>query len=161
VPDGIDAKLILGGQGNLWTEVIPDLQFAFYMTYPRAFALAESVWSKKEDKNYQDFVVRTQYHFDRFDMMGRNISKAIYDPEVSVALKGESLICTLDNSIPNSEIYYTIDNTYPVGFGKKYEGEFEIPQGKLSLRTQTFLDGKPIGRELIISRTELEKRVKK
>jgi hexosaminidase len=40
VPEGIDAKLILGGQGNLWTEVIPDLQFAFYMTYPRAFAIA-------------------------------------------------------------------------------------------------------------------------
>src|SRR5690606_36463595 len=34
VPDGIDPKYILGGQGNLWTEVIPTLQFAYYMAYP-------------------------------------------------------------------------------------------------------------------------------
>ncbi|MFD1314756.1 beta-N-acetylhexosaminidase [Namhaeicola litoreus] len=161
IPDGVDPKFILGGQGNLWTEVIPNMQFAFYMTYPRAFAISESVWSKKSDKNYDDFVLRTQHHFERFDVMGRNISKAVYDPEVKVSLKGDKLICTLSNSIPNSEIYYTIDNTYPVGFGKKYIGEFEIPQGNLSLRTQTYLKGEPVGRELIISRSELEKRAKK
>ncbi len=161
VPEGIDAKLILGGQGNLWTEVIPDIQFAFYMTYPRALAIAESVWSKKADKDYNDFVMRTQHHFDRFDAMGNSISKAVYDPEVKVFLKGEALHCTLSNSIPNSEVYYTIDNTYPVHFGKKYEGEFVIPKGNLSLRTQTYIDGKPVGRELLLSRTELEKRAKK
>jgi len=65
----------------------------------------------------------------------------------------------MKNSIPNTEIYYTIDNTYPVQFGVKYSGAFEIPDGNLSLRTQTFRNGKPIGRELLIDRNTLVKRV--
>jgi hypothetical protein len=48
-----------------------------------------------------------------------------------------------------------------VKFGLKYTEPFEIPEGDLSLRTQTFKNGKPIGRELKVHRTELEKRVSK
>jgi len=70
------------------------------------------------------------------------------------------LMCKLENNVPNIEIFYTVDNTYPVGFGEKYAEPFEIPQGNLSLRTQTFRNGKAIGRQLLISREVLEKRVK-
>ena len=55
VPDDVDPKYILGGQGNLWTEVIPSLSYAFYMTYPRAFAIAETLWSPKEHKDWNNF----------------------------------------------------------------------------------------------------------
>jgi len=161
VPEGVDSKYILGGQGNLWTEVIPNLQYAYYMTYPRAFALSESLWSQKEDKNWINFIKRTETHFDIFDNANTNISKAVYDPIIHVFLEDGKLLCELKNSIPNSEIYYTIDNTYPVKFGEKYTGSFEIPNGNLSLRTQTFRNGRPIGRELIIHRTVLEKRAGK
>ena len=161
VPDGVDPKFILGGQGNLWTEVIPTINFAFYMTYPRAFALSESLWSPKEKKNWNSFISRTENHFSRFDASRTNISKAIFDPIVSVTKDDDKLICELNNSIPNSEIYYTINNTYPVQFGQKYSGPFEIPEGKLSLRTRTFRNDVPIGRELLISRTELEERANK
>ena len=61
IPDGVDPELILGGQGNLWTEAVPDLSFAFYMTYPRAFALAEG----KLD-------LRTQVYRDRMPL-GREL----------------------------------------------------------------------------------------
>ncbi len=158
VPEGVDAKYVLGGQGNLWTEVIPNLQYAYYMTYPRAFAIAETLWSPKENKNLDSFINRTEDHFNRFDAQNTNISKAILDPEVKVYRKDNKLMCELKNSVPNSEIFYTIDNTYPVKFGQKYTGAFEIPAGKLNLRTQTFKNGKPISRELLISRTELDKR---
>jgi hexosaminidase len=160
VPADVDPKFILGGQGNLWTEVIPNLQFAFYMTYPRAFALAETLWSPKESKNWEYFLLRTERHFTKFENDNINISKAVYDPIIRVYKEDDNLVCELKNSIPGSEIYYTIDNTYPVIFGKKYVGPFEIPNGNLSLRAQTFRDGKALGRELIIPRTELEKRVK-
>ncbi len=36
-----EAKHILGVQGNLWTEYILTLDYAFYMAYPRATAVAE------------------------------------------------------------------------------------------------------------------------
>ncbi len=161
VPDGIDSKYILGGQGNLWTEAIPTLQYAFYMTYPRAFAIAETVWSPKAAKNWEDFIQRTQAHFDRFDASNTNISKAVYEPIVHVYIENDTLMCKLKNSIPNSEIYYSINNTYPVQFGIKYSTPFKIPEGDLKLRAQTFVNGKAIGRELIIDRTNLKKRAGK
>ena len=52
LPVGVDASLILGGQGNLWTEQIPTLGHAFYMTYPRAFALSESLWTANINYNF-------------------------------------------------------------------------------------------------------------
>lgn len=161
VPDEVNAALILGGQANLWTEQIPTLQFAFYMTYPRAFGISESLWSDKKSKNWNDFVRRTENHFYRFDVTNTNISTAVLDPQVKVYKEGDKLMCTLKNNVPNTEIYYTLNNTYPVKFGTKYSGAFEIPEGKLSLRTQTFRDGKAIGRELLIPRTELVKRTSK
>ncbi len=161
VPEGVDAKYILGGQANLWTEAVPTMPFAFYMTYPRAFAISESVWSPASSKNWDNFVTRTQIHFDQFDASKTNISKAVLDPIVYVYKKDDKLMCKLKNSIPNSEIYYTINNTYPVQFGTKYTEAFEIPEGDLKLRAQTFINEKPIGRALIIDRTILEKRVDK
>ncbi|MCF6348089.1 MAG: family 20 glycosylhydrolase [Flavobacteriaceae bacterium] len=161
VPADIDPKYILGGQGNLWTEAIPTMPYAFYMTYPRAFALVESVWSPAANKNWKNFIQRTQVHFDRFDASNINICKAVLDPIVHVYKENDILMCELKNSIPNSEIYYSIDNTYPVQFGVKYSIPFQIPEGDIKLRTQTFVDGKSIGRELIIDRTILVKRVGK
>lgn len=161
VPDGIDPRFILGGQGNLWTEVIPNLSYAYYMVYPRAFALAETFWSLPEKKNWDSFIDRTERHFSRFDAAKTNISKAVYDPIVKVYMDGDKLMCELHNSIPGTEIYYTVDNTYPVQFGQRYNGTLEIPAGDISLRTRTFRNGKPLGRELLIHRTELEKRASK
>ena len=161
IPDGVNPKFILGGQGNLWTEVVPNLPYAFYMTYPRAFALAETLWSPREKKDWDSFINRTEMHFSRFDAAKTNISKAVFDPIVTVYKDIDKLMCELRNSVPNTEIYYTIDNTYPVQFGQKYTGSFEIPAGNLSLRTQTIRNGRPLGRELLIHRTELEKRASK
>lgn len=160
IPDGVDPKYILGGQANLWTESVPTLPFAFYMTYPRAFAISESLWSQKENKNWSSFVSRTEHHFSRFEATNTNISKAVLDPIVSVYKENDKLMCKLENNAQNTTIYYTLDNTYPVKFGAKYTEPFEVPTGGLSLRVQTFRNDKPIGRQLLISRTELEKRVK-
>ncbi|MCP4178717.1 MAG: family 20 glycosylhydrolase, partial [bacterium] len=157
VSKGLNSKLILGGQGNLWTEVIPNIQYAFYMAYPRAFALSETFWSPEGSKNWEDFINRTEFHFYRFNETNTNVCKAIYDPIVKVYKDGDKLVCELENPMPNTEIYYTVDNTYPVKFGLKYSGAFEIPEGDLSLRTQTYRYNKPLGRELIIHRKELEK----
>ena len=156
----IDPELILGGQGNLWTEVIPTLDFAYYMTYPRAFALSEALWSPLSAKDYKNFLERTEAHFDRFDQAGRNIAKTIYEPKVKVKMEGGKLICTLDKSFDDIEMRYTIDNTYPVGLGQVYTDTFEVPQGDLKLRVQSYRDGEPIGRMLIIDRKDLEARAK-
>lgn len=161
VPDFVlDPDLILGGQGNLWTEEVPNLSFAFYMTYPRAMAISESLWSPKESKNWENFLQRTESHFSRFDKKGINVAKTIYEPEIRVYQEGRKLMCEISNSFSDIEMYYTINNTYPVTFGKKYEGPFELPAGNYSLRVQSFRNGKALERLLQIPRKDLESRVR-
>lgn len=158
VPEGVDPAFILGGQGNLWAEVIPTIDFSFYMAYPRAMAIAETVWSPKIRKNWSDFIGRVEHHFDLFDNKKRNICKAVFDPVIHVSAMNGELEISLSCETPETDIFYSIDNTYPVHFGKKYEGPFIIPEGNLSLKTQTYRNGKALGRMLSIHYDELKKR---
>ena len=61
VPDSLstkEAKLILGVQGNVWTEHIPTPEHYEYMIYPRILALAEIGWSPSEVKKWDNFHTR-------------------------------------------------------------------------------------------------------
>jgi hexosaminidase len=158
IPEGVDEKLILGGQANVWTEEIPTLQFAYYMTYPRALSIAETLWSPKSKKNWNNFSRKTQIHFTRFDNQKINVCKAVLDPIVKVYKEGDKLMCKLTNNMPNTVIHFSTNNTYPVEYATEYIKPFEIPDGDFKLRTQTFQNGVSIGRQLIINRADLIKR---
>lgn len=160
-PDGVDEKLILGGQGNLWTEKVPTIQHAFYMTYPRALAISESVWSPSKNKNWDDFSTRVEQHFKRFDAVEKPICKAVYDPIVTTKMEGKKMICTLSSELSNVDLYYTIDGSFPAKYSPKYTNPFEIPSGDIIFRVVAYRNGIQIGRMLTISRELLEKRLEK
>jgi len=63
---------ILGAQGNLWTELVPNLHHAEYMIFPRLTAMAEVDWSAKSAHNFEDFSRRLQVQCKRFDQLGIN-----------------------------------------------------------------------------------------
>ena len=65
-----DAQNILGGQCNLWSELIYAGKIAEYMIFPRLCAIAESVWTQKENKNFEDFASRLDVHRKRLDSLG-------------------------------------------------------------------------------------------
>lgn len=161
VSEGVDPKYILGGQANLWTENIPTLQQAFYMTFPRAFATIESLWSPAENKNWDNFAFRVEKQFKRFDSYDKSICKAVYDPIIKTKIVGEKLQCTLSSELANVDIYYTIDGTFPGKYSPKYYNSFVIPEGDVTFRTVAFRNGKQIGRTLTISRQMLKDRAGK
>ena len=65
-----EAEHLIGIQGNLWAEYITEDDHAEYMYYPRAFAVAETAWSKPEHKNYDDFQIRAAKLCHLFAKMG-------------------------------------------------------------------------------------------
>ena len=158
VPDGVDAKYILGGQGNLWTEQIPTLRYAFYMTYPRAWALSEVYWSPKESKNWDNFIQRVENQFDRSDVAETNYSKAIYDPIITISRRNGKLLLTMESEAPNLDIFYTINDAMPDKFTAHYTQPDELPEGPITLRVVSYRDGKPIGHLITLKRDELERR---
>ncbi len=160
IPEDVDPQYILGGQGNLWSEVIPHMDYAFYMTYPRAFAIAETLWSPREKKDWNNFMAKVEHHFERFQMAGNSISTAVHDPIVGVSKNGNDLILELSTETPGAEIFFTLDNTFPVHFGQKYQKPVMVPEGDLSLKVQCYRNGQPIGRMLSLHRTTLEERAR-
>lgn len=159
VPDGVDAKYILGGQGNLWTEQTPTYRYLEYMTYPRAWALSEVFWSQKKDKNWDGFAKRMEAHFQRSDMAGRNYSKAVYDPIVSAKKDGDKLVLVMASEMPGLDLFYSIDDTMPDNYSSKYTKEVTLPEGPITLRVQAYRGGQPIGHLITLKRGELERRV--
>jgi len=159
LPDNVDEKLILGGQGNLWSEKIPTIDHAFYMTYPRALALSEVLWSAKGTRNWPSFVERTEQHFQKFERMGLSICKALYDPWAK-AKNGKDNVTTVEMGCdhPKAKIYYTIDESFPTPKTLLYTGPFALPDGPLKIKAASFIEGKQVSRMLMLTREELLKR---
>ena len=67
-----EAKYVLGAQGNIWTEYIESEDEVEYMALPRAAALAEVVWTSKENKDWFDFLSRLEGLYKHWYAMGVN-----------------------------------------------------------------------------------------
>ena len=160
VPDGVDAKYILGGQGNLWSEQIPSLRHAQYMTYPRAWALADVYWSPKTSKNWDNFARRMETHFERADVAEINYSKAVYDAIIKTSMKDGKLMLELGSELADLDIFYTLDDTMPDRYSTKYTQPVAIPDGPVNLRVITYRQGKPIGHLITLKRAEMESRAR-
>jgi len=63
-----EAKYILGGQANVWSEYMKTPAKVEHMIFPRLTALSEVLWSPKANKNWDDFVKRLQTQYKRYDL---------------------------------------------------------------------------------------------
>jgi len=78
VPQGLtdeQRKFILGAQGNVWTEYIKEIRHLEYMTYPRACALAEVVWTPADKRSYPQFLSRLREYSIRLEIMNVNFAR--------------------------------------------------------------------------------------
>jgi hexosaminidase len=66
------AKHVLGGQAQLWGEYIANRKHRQYMAYPRAAALSEVLWSRRENRNYSLFLIRLIDHLPRLKTLDVN-----------------------------------------------------------------------------------------
>ena len=162
VPDSVDEKLILGGQGNLWTESVPTFRQVEYMTWPRALALAEVYWSPKAARNWDDFAGRMEAEFTRLDAADIKYARSAYNVILTPKRgtdRGEFTV-SLSTEIKGLDIYYTFDLTNPDVHYPKYTGTpIKFPVGATQLNVITYRDGKPIGQQVNIKKEELAKRL--
>jgi hexosaminidase len=72
LPDSLasNRNLVLGLQGNLWTEHVRTEQRAAYMTWPRAAAIAELGWSAPQNREWNDFARRLPGGVIRMQALG-------------------------------------------------------------------------------------------
>ncbi len=159
MPDSVEAKYILGGQGNLWTEQIYNMRHAQYMTWPRGFALAESLWSPKEKKNWNNFFHRVEDHFERFDIAEKKYAPSVYEPIFTVSRNADKQISiVLSTEAEGIDIYYTFDNSFPDRFYPKYTAALIPPKDAVMLKVVTYRGKKQVGRLITMRDEEWRKR---
>jgi len=74
-----EQKMILGVQGNLWTEYILTSKQLEYMLLPRLAALCEVQWTMPEKKNYQDFLLRMPGLINIYNLKNYHFATHILD----------------------------------------------------------------------------------
>ncbi|GAB2699594.1 hypothetical protein GCM10027037_25250 [Mucilaginibacter koreensis] len=163
-PDSLGAytKYIKGGQANLWTEQVYNMRHAEYMTYPRALAISESVWSPKANKSWPNFASRVEQQFKRMDAAEINYSPAVYDPIFTVSTNAANdLQVGLSTEISGLDIYYSFDNTFPDRFGQKYTQTLIVPKDAFQMRVITYRGKQPVGRMITLTVEDMNRRTKR
>ena len=161
VPDGVDAKLVKGGQANMWSEQLYNYRHLQYMMWPRALAISESLWSPNENKNWDNFISRVEEHMARFDVADKKYAPSMYEAIVKVTknAKGE-LFVELKNEISGLKIHYSFDNSYPDNHYPSASGLVAVPKDAELLRIVSYRGSKMMGRMMNISRADLAKRAR-
>ncbi|MDZ7261076.1 MAG: beta-N-acetylhexosaminidase, partial [candidate division KSB1 bacterium] len=72
IPAGLteeEAKHILGGECNIWTEHAPQEKIDS-LVFPRLLAMSEKLWSPANHSDYADFYQRVRHHYARLSLLG-------------------------------------------------------------------------------------------
>jgi hexosaminidase len=159
IPAGADPKYIKGGQANLWTEQVYNIRQAEYMTWPRGMAIAESVWSPAEKKNWNSFFAKVEQHFKRLDIAETKYAPSVYDPIFKASRSADKqLMIELSTEVEGLDIYYSFDNSFPDRFYPKYTEQLMAPKDASTLKVITYKGRQPVGRMMVMPIDELNKR---
>lgn len=159
IPDSVDASLIMGGQGNLWTESVPHYRQVEYMIWPRALAISETLWTDARLRNWKFFVNRVEQQFERFDRSGVNYARSIYDPIIYPHWdKEHQLKIAMKTEIEGLSLFYTFDNTIPDIYSNMYTDTLSIPKNASMLRVAAYKEQEQAGRLIDITIDALKKR---
>lgn len=142
-----EQKHIMGVQANMWTEYIPAFSDVQYMIFPRIAALSEVAWSRKEIKNYDEFLLRAIRHMNFYSDMRVNYSRAIYDINAtySPAPDGNGILLNLNTIAPFGEIRYNFGGMVTLGDSAYYQPV--LVTSSREIRASIFLGEEQMGRD--------------
>ena len=136
---------VLGGQANVWTEYIPTASHLQYMTYPRAAALAEVVWSDKSQRDFYNFSQRLTGHFKRYNAYGINAAESFFEVQGTLVPENGQVRVSLQSPDPNARIHYTLDGSPPSLQSMKYAAPFIVSESS-EIKAAAFEAGSSKGR---------------
>jgi hexosaminidase len=108
-----EAGYILGVQGNIWAEKIPNFKHLEYMMYPRALAVAELGWTSKENKNINNFAYKLNRQYGLFKLWDLNARLPNIENMADVATNEDHYTATLNYPLKGAQIRYSLDGKMP------------------------------------------------
>ena len=141
-----EAKYIIGGQANIWTEYIKTSSHVEYMAFPRMLALAEAIWSRPEDKNYEDFQRRLALNLPR--LAAQNVNYRMPEPGgVRNVVTSDEKVSVELTPAAGTRVLYTIDGTTPGENSTSYEKPIELTLNPRQVVTLKTIVVEPSGRK--------------
>ena len=127
---GLDS-LVLGVQGNNWTEYTLGPAALENRLWPRGVALAEVAWTKEKNKDFSDFQRRLDNDFT-LRLKERHINFYIPAPSIE-GISSNKLAFTNSRTVSlssqrNLPIVYTLDGTTPTSHSTRYTDPIKIDQ---------------------------------
>jgi hexosaminidase len=146
-----EAKHILGAQANVWTEYLPTSEHVEYMVFPRISAMAEVLWSQKDNRNWDSFRKRLITNFQRYEQQGIKPSDAFFDVHFTTAITSDKkLRITLSCDHPETQIRYSMNGNI-----QNYTSPILLNESS-SITATAFLNekiaGKSISKSFIVSK---------
>lgn len=124
IPEGLsteEAKHIIGGECNMWTERAPQNTIDSKV-FPRILAMSEVLWNYPTERNYDAFYDRVQNHYSRLDQLGVaygletipvHFDSEYNNGEFSISLKPGTKDLDIHYHINESEVFQ-YDSTFTV-----------------------------------------------
>jgi hexosaminidase len=139
------AKHILGAQANLWSEYLKKPENVTYMALPRMAALSEVLWSPSKSRDWENFYDKLPSHFQRYEALGLNYSKAVNQIAVKeISDPNGEIMLDLKTEVPSGQIYFTTDGSEPDTSSNLFEQPIEKAAIEL-LKMQLYRKGQKIG----------------
>ena len=143
-----ESKYILGAQGNVWTEYMPDSKQVEYMVFPRILAMSEVDWSKPENKNFEDFVSRVEHFHQRLKALDINYANHLYEIEGELVSENNQIHFQLQTLTKDKLIRYTLDGSEPNLNSKVYSEAIPIIQNR-TLKAAVFNSEMQLGKTFV------------
>ena len=139
-----EKQYVLGAQGNVWTEYMPNSKKVEYMVFPRMLAMSEVVWSNVENKDYEEFVTRLEQFHNRLEALDINYANHLYEVDGDLQSENESLSYELKTTIKDKTIRYTVDGTNPTLQSEIYSEYIKIDTNT-TIKAAVFNSEKQLG----------------
>ncbi|MBP5277893.1 MAG: family 20 glycosylhydrolase [Prevotella sp.] len=117
--------LIRGGQVSLWAEGMSSYRLADNCIYPRMLALAERLWTPKEQADWKSFKKRLEQEkkwLAAHDVVCGKTSSTLNLMQTT-NLDKRQLEVTFDSDFDDADIRYTLDGSTPTGTSLAYTDE--------------------------------------
>ncbi|HWI23868.1 MAG TPA: family 20 glycosylhydrolase [Lysobacter sp.] len=126
-----EAKHVLGGQGNLWSEYMRTFETVQHAAFPRAAALAEALWSPKTARDWNSFLARMGPQLQRYRSLGLDVADSAFAVRIALAPAADAshLLATLSTQAEFGTIRYTLDGSEPGPQSPAYTTPLRLPLG--------------------------------
>ena len=141
-----EAQYVIGGQANVWTEYMKTSQQVEYMAFPRMLALAEVLWSRKENRDFADFQTRFAAHLPRLDR--QQVNYRIPEPAGLRNIVSETGRSAIELFFaPGTRVFYTTDGSRPDVDSPLYQWPIVLDLAEGEIKTLKTIVVNPDGRK--------------